>query len=69
VAPLGKKVWGNTYLTIPLSACASFEKEPDISLRNVFTDEVFKAKRLTQGYHLPLQNVFSTFPAALLERV
>jgi (1->4)-alpha-D-glucan 1-alpha-D-glucosylmutase len=60
--PFGKAVWEDTHLVLSAG-------EEGSKFRNVFTNEILSS--VTQGgmTRLPLADVFSSFPVALMERI
>ena len=56
--PLGKRVWGESVLTIPPEAPGSWT--------NIFTGETLETTHASETGSLPLHRVFSRFPVALL---
>ncbi len=56
--PLGKKVWGESLLNIPQEAPSAWT--------NVFTGESLEIPRSSGSKTLPLHQIFSRFPVALL---
>lgn len=59
--PLGNEVWKDTCIVIPFA-------ETGTKYRNIFTGEIVAAKE-QQGTVLPLSEVFTNFPVALMEGV
>lgn len=60
--PFGKEVWGDTYLATPSG-------ETGLKYRNIFTDGVLTTIDQKTMIGLYIADVFSNFPAALLERI
>jgi (1->4)-alpha-D-glucan 1-alpha-D-glucosylmutase len=60
--PFGKAVWDETRLTLTIG-------EPGMQFRNVFTGEIVTARSQGEKTSLLLADVFSCFPAAILEHI
>lgn len=60
--PLGREVWGNTWVTVP-------SWRPGSPYRNLFTGETMTSETRNGQQAVHLAQVFSEFPVALLERV
>jgi (1->4)-alpha-D-glucan 1-alpha-D-glucosylmutase len=59
--PIGREVWGDTRLLLP-------DVEPGTRYRDVFSGETIKVSVGDDGASLPLSEVFTALPFALLER-
>jgi len=60
--PLGESVWSDASVLIP-------EEIPGKTFRNVFTGETLERFEKEGEGALPLSDVFSNFPVALLEKI
>ena len=65
VPPLGKKVWGETWIEIPRNDLS----ETSVSYRNLFTGERIKPMLIEGAAALSADGMFNSFPVALLEKV
>jgi hypothetical protein len=59
--PIGPEVWGDARLRLP-------EAESSRRYRDVFSGETIEVIAGDDGTTLPLAEIFSSFPFALLER-
>jgi (1->4)-alpha-D-glucan 1-alpha-D-glucosylmutase len=60
--PIGEPVWGNSCVLIP-------GEIPGKTFRNIFTGETLQRVEKNGEGALPLREVFSNFPVAMLERI
>jgi (1->4)-alpha-D-glucan 1-alpha-D-glucosylmutase len=60
--PFGESAWGDAGILIP-------PEIPGITFRNVFTGELLQRIKKNREGVLPLHQVFSNFPVALLEKI
>lgn len=58
--PVGEQIWGQTWIPLPSDLATR-------SFRNVFTQEIVAPQKDSDMVGLPITNVFSHFPFALLE--
>jgi (1->4)-alpha-D-glucan 1-alpha-D-glucosylmutase len=60
--PFGESVWGNSSALIP-------GEIPGKTFRNIFTGETLRRIEKNGEGALPLREVFSNFPVAMLEKI
>lgn len=61
VLPFGGEIWENSFIAIPYA-------EIGARYRNIFTEEIITVKEQSESHALLLNEVFSSFPVAVLER-
>jgi maltooligosyltrehalose synthase len=60
--PFGESVWGDSSVVIPAEI-------PGKTFRNIFTGETLQRIEKKGEGALPLREVFSNFPVAMLEKI